>query len=199
MRPFLSRRVTVFIFLFGCLPASAFGQEFNSIMPARAFEFDAPDGQYMTWSGSVSCSINAIRGVVHFSRYGQRTTQWHPGVTIFVRRDDGNAERSVRLAFHAMQYQPPFQADLDSWVASLHRRAHSSFVGRPGADSSFSFLMSWNSDGEVTARVGDELHKLRIGVQPDRVELNGTTGAGRVIFELGHISQGKHDECKLIV
>lgn len=184
--------------LLSLLPTCALAQEFEEATAAKSLRFDAPDGHYQTWSGQVSCPVNAIRGVAHFERYGRPTTIWHPGIIIFVRAGEGHSERHVRLAFHARKYRPPFAVDLDSGLDDTRTLGHATFRIRPGSDNGFSFLIYWNGSGEVAAEVGGEAHTLRIGQRPDRIQINGTTGAGSVGFQFGHVSEGQHDECKPI-
>jgi len=184
--------------LLGVLPMSAQAQEFEKVTAAQSFRFDVDDGYYDNWSGRVSCPVNAIRGIVHFLRYGRPTTVWHPALVVFARAGHGRSERYVRLVFHAHAYRPPFAVDLDSGLDDTRALGHATFRIRPGSNSSFSFLMYWNASGEVTAEVGGENHTLPMGKRPNELEIDGSTGAGAVAFQLGHVSEGRHDDCKPI-
>jgi hypothetical protein len=196
------RRVTrvrrSFGILLSLLSSSAVGQGFEAVGEARNFPFDAPDGRYMHWETPVSCSVNAINGAVRFQRYGKPTTQWHPGITVFVRYHEKSVERLVRLAFHARKYHPPFEVELSSAQVDLHTQAHRIFQVRPGVNDKFSFSMQWNSVGDVAASVDGETHTFRMGMRPERVEINGSTGTGVVTFQLGHIRSVKEGDCKPI-
>ena len=171
---------------------------FEPLSPAKTFRFDAPDGHYESWWGRVSCPINAIRGIVRFDRYGQPTTRWRPGITVFVRKGEGKSERLARLAIRARFYRPPFESELGAAIDDSVDLGTRKFRGVTGGKGTFTFLMSWNSGGDVVAQVGAESLIVRMGTRPDTVNINGSTGAGSVTFEFGHVPEGKQDQCKPI-
>ena len=137
---------------------------------------------------ALACPTDVIVGDVAFQRYGQPTTQWHPDVAIVLARGEGaNAERAV-LHITAKQYKPPFSVSMfkgigDTAVDSV------AFEDLVGSDGSVHFLVRWDSKGEVVASVGSEQHSVNLGGWPDTLQINGSTGAGTVVYRLGHYAQ----------
>lgn len=178
-------RGAIFVAMLGmlCGITSAGAQSFLPSGKQKVFSFDAQDGRFRQWNTDITCSLNAIRGTVHFRRYGTRASQWVPGVKIFVRHGPNGDASAVSLDFHALDYAPPFHVTIGRATDQNGQLNIVPFDVAPGSD--FSFLIYWNSGGLVTAIVDGEQHSLAIGEAPDNLLINGFSGAGDIEFELG--------------
>lgn len=183
------RRGAAFLVAALLLPAGGLAHEDAAFTPAphpdtAGHAFDAADGRFERWNFDVTCKTNAVRGSVHFVRYGT-STEWQPGASVLMR----NGDEAVALYILTEHYAPPFRVALAR--VTLAKGAQAALAVRPfsvkvGDDGNFSFMVHWSGDGEVTATVGGETQHLGLGAPVTKVAVLGISGAGTFApLELG--------------
>ena len=176
-----------------CIPATA--QTFAN--PSK-FTFDLRGGYYQSDTHALTCSFNAVRGVIQFHKYGWHAV-WKPGVIIKLESGSPQTGPIVGLRFRAKLRRPPFSVSLES-ALNKPKGPTIDFKDTVGADGEMSFLLRWNADGDITAIVNGEEHKLNLGERPQRIEIDGSSGAADVAYQFGHFPDQNGDrDCKPIV
>ncbi|HEY2071659.1 MAG TPA: hypothetical protein VGG48_19020 [Rhizomicrobium sp.] len=154
----------------------------------QTFSFDTRDGFFESDSRTLDCSVNAIRGTVHFARFGRPTTEWKPFVSVALRHGQGDAETYVALMALAAKFQPPFATKLaighrdDNPGSGIH------FAATTGAGGTFDFFLRWTQDGVVTGVIDGQPITMPLNGAPENLEFSGSTGAGEILYSLGNVS-----------
>lgn len=162
------------------------------------FSFDQPGGFFIDHEDALTCSTNAVRGVASFRTYRTKG-EWVPNISVILRRGKAPGGRVVVLKFGAVGGHPPFHPLMQAATDDDQTLALVRFAARVGADGRFSFLLRWNAKGQVIGEAQGEVHDLDLGGPPEQLEIDGSSGAGEVVYQLGTFPDAKADAaCRLV-